>query len=75
MSEAEIDRWTRKINCLFLYKNHDKTELFQLEMPERNIFLKEMSIVAEATSKVFVAEKMYSDDSRPSEQVLIKIKK
>ena len=44
-------------------------------MPERNIFLKEMSIVAEATSKVFVAEKMYSDDSRPSEQVLIKIKK
>ena len=43
---------------LFLYKNHDHTELFQLDMPERELFLKEMSIVAEAASKAFGAEKM-----------------
>lgn len=43
---------------LFLYKNHDKTELFQLEMPERNKFLEEMSIVAEATANAFGPEKM-----------------
>ena len=43
---------------LFLYKNHNKTELFQLDMAERKKFLEEMSIVAEAASKTFGAEKM-----------------
>nr|DAO51381.1 MAG TPA: diadenosine tetraphosphate hydrolase [Caudoviricetes sp.] len=43
---------------LFLYKNHDKTELFQLDMAERKVFLEEMSIVAEAVSKAFGPEKM-----------------
>ena len=43
---------------LFLYKNHSKTELFQLEISERNKFLEEMSIVAEAVSNAFGAEKM-----------------
>ena len=38
---------------LFLYKNHNKTELFQLDMLERKKFLEEMSIVAEATSNAF----------------------
>ena len=42
---------------LFLYKQH-KTELFQLDMEERTLFLQEMSIVAEAASKAFGAEKM-----------------
>lgn len=43
---------------LFLYKNHDKTELFQLDIKERRKFLEEMSIVAEATANAFGAEKM-----------------
>lgn len=43
---------------LFLYKNHDKTELFQLEKAEKMRFLEEMSIVAEATASAFGAEKM-----------------
>lgn len=43
---------------LFLYKNHDKTELFQLDMAERAKFMEEMSITAEAASKAFGAEKM-----------------
>lgn len=42
---------------LFLYKQH-KTELFQLDMEERTLFLKEMSIVAEAASAAFGAQKM-----------------
>lgn len=42
---------------LFLYKNHSKTELFQLKIPERNKFLEEMSVVAEAVSNAFGAEK------------------
>ena len=42
---------------LFLYKQH-KTELFQLDMEERSLFLSEMSIVAEAVSKAFGAEKI-----------------
>ena len=42
---------------LFLYKQH-KTELFQLDMGERSLFLQEMSIVAEATAKAFGAQKM-----------------
>ena len=43
---------------LFLYKNHDHTELFRLDMEERLLFLKEMSVVAEAASKAFGPEKM-----------------
>ena len=43
---------------LFLYKNHSKTELFQLKIPERNKFLEEMSVVAEAVSNAFGAEKI-----------------
>lgn len=42
---------------LFLYKEH-KTELFQLQREEKIRFLEEMSIVAEAVSKAFGAEKM-----------------
>ena len=44
---------------LFLYKNHEnKTELFHLRSDEKMKFLEEMSIVAEAVSKSFGAEKM-----------------
>ena len=44
---------------LFLYKNHGEiTELFHLEKNERGKFLEEMSLVAEAASKAFGAEKM-----------------
>lgn len=44
---------------LFLYKNHGEiTELFHLYKDERAKFLEEMSVVAEATSKAFGAEKM-----------------
>ena len=42
---------------LFLYKDH-KTELFHLETIKKMKFLEEMSIVAEAVSKAFNAEKM-----------------
>lgn len=42
---------------LFLYKEH-KTELFQLENAKKVQFLEEMSVVAEAVSKAFGAEKM-----------------
>ena len=42
---------------LFLCKEH-KTELFQLEYQTKMRFLEEMSIVAEAVSKAFDAEKM-----------------
>lgn len=42
---------------LFLSKEH-KTELFQLDDETKMKFLKEMSIVAEAVSKAFGAEKM-----------------
>ena len=42
---------------LFLYKDH-KTELFHLEPTQKMKFLEEMSIVAEAVSKAFNAEKM-----------------
>ena len=42
---------------LFLCKEH-KTELFQLESPAKLKFLEEMSVVAEAVSKAFHAEKM-----------------
>ena len=43
---------------LFLYKNHNYTELFQLDINERTKFMQEMTIVAEAVSKAFNAEKM-----------------
>ena len=43
---------------LFLYKDHRYTELFQMDMEERNTFMKEMSIVAEAASRAFEPEKM-----------------
>lgn len=42
---------------LFLCKEH-KTELFQLNREQKINFLEEMSIVAEAVSKAFGAEKM-----------------
>lgn len=42
---------------LFLCKEH-KTELFQLDYKTKMKFLEEMSVVAEAVSKVFHAEKM-----------------
>ncbi|MEE0111527.1 MAG: HIT family protein [Oscillospiraceae bacterium] len=42
---------------LFLCKEH-KTELFQLDYQLKMKFLEEMSIVAEAVSKAFGAEKM-----------------
>ena len=44
---------------LFLYKHHaDKTELFHLDPKERAAFMEEMTIVAEAVSKAFGAEKI-----------------
>ncbi len=43
---------------LFLYKNHDKKELFDLDGQERAKFMEEMSIVAEAVFKAFKPEKM-----------------
>ena len=43
---------------LFLYKNHDHTELFQLDMEERTLFMQEMSVVAEATARAFKPDKM-----------------
>lgn len=42
---------------IFLCKEH-KTELFQLDYSKKMRFLEEMSIVAEAVSKAFDAEKM-----------------
>lgn len=42
---------------LFLYKGH-KTELFDLDMHERTLFMQEMSVVAEAVSRAFGAQKM-----------------
>lgn len=43
---------------LFLYKNHNHTELFQIDMAERLKFMQEMSIVAEAAFKAFKPDKM-----------------
>lgn len=44
---------------LFLYKFHgDKIELFHLDPVEKARFLEEMSIVADAVSRAFGAEKM-----------------
>ena len=61
---------------LFLYKNHDYTELFQLDMEERTKFLQEMSIVAEdghngvgpVWSMPF--SEIYADENRPSKEEL-----
>ncbi len=44
--------------ALFLYKNHDYTELFQMEAQERAKFLQEMTVVAEAVSRAFRPDKM-----------------
>ena len=44
---------------LFLYKHHGRmTELFHLDKTERARFMEEMTIVAEAVSRAFSAEKM-----------------
>ena len=43
---------------LFLYKNHDKAELYQMDLKARAKFMEEMSIVAEATAKAFGPVKM-----------------
>lgn len=42
---------------LFLYKRHN-LELFNLDVEERTLFMQEMSIVAEAASRAFGAQKM-----------------
>lgn len=42
---------------LFLFKRHE-TELFHLDKQERALFMHEISIVAEAVSKAFNAQKM-----------------
>lgn len=42
---------------LFLFKRHE-TELFRLDKEERALFMHEMSVVAEAVSKAFNAQKM-----------------
>ncbi len=44
--------------ALFLYKNHNYTELFQMNMDERTKFMQEMTIVAEAVYRAFKPEKM-----------------
>ncbi len=44
--------------ALFLYKNHNYTELFQMNMDERTKFMQEMTIVAEAAFRAFKPEKM-----------------
>lgn len=43
---------------LFLHRNHDYTELFQMDAEEQTMFLKEMTIVAEAVNSAFKPEKM-----------------
>ncbi len=42
---------------LFLYKRH-KTELYQLDAEERDLFMHEMSVVAQAVNNAFGAQKM-----------------
>ncbi|MGN0633898.1 MAG: HIT family protein [Oscillospiraceae bacterium] len=58
---------------IFICKEH-KTELFHLDHSYMMKFLEEMSIVAEAVSKAFSAEKMYSDKNRPSNAELEEMK-
>ena len=44
---------------LFLYKHHETTtELFHLNKQERALFMEEMTLVAQAVSKAFNAEKI-----------------
>lgn len=43
---------------LLLYKNHDHTELYQMDMEERLLFMKEMTITAQAAANAFGCEKM-----------------
>lgn len=43
---------------LFLYKNHDYTELYQMDMNERLEFMKEMTLVAQAAANAFGCDKM-----------------
>lgn len=44
--------------ALFLYKNHKYTELFEMDMKERTLFMQEMTMVAEAVKRAFDPEKM-----------------
>ena len=43
---------------LFLYKDHEYTELYQMDMEKRLEFMKEMTIVAQAAANAFECEKM-----------------
>ena len=43
---------------LFLYKNHNFTELYQMNMEERIEFMKEMTLVAQAAANAFGCHKM-----------------
>ena len=43
---------------LFLYKNHEYTELYQLPMKERLTFMREMTVTAQAAANAFGCEKM-----------------
>lgn len=43
---------------LFLYKNHDCTELYAMDMNERLEFMKEMTIAAQAAANAFGCDKM-----------------
>lgn len=43
---------------LFLYRSHTYTELYQMERDERDLFMREMSLVAEAAARAFRPEKM-----------------
>jgi diadenosine tetraphosphate (Ap4A) HIT family hydrolase len=44
--------------ALFLYKNHKYTELFEMDIKERTLFMQEMTMVAEAVKRAFGPEKM-----------------
>ena len=44
--------------ALFLYKTHKYTELFEMDIKERTLFMQEMTMVAEAVKRAFGPEKM-----------------
>ncbi len=44
--------------ALFLFKNHKYTELFEMDIKERTLFMQEMTMVAEAVKRAFGPEKM-----------------
>ena len=44
--------------ALFLYKNHKYTELFEMDIKERTLFMQEMTMVAEAVKRAFGPDKM-----------------